>query len=308
MSFTQRIIQVAFTLASNAGASTGAVTAGQAGQTTFAGTNGANRVLITGARIIASVVEKGQRALPAAQLRIYGMTFSQMNQLATWGALQTQISATTIDIITGDTDNGLSTIFTGSITDAGIDFTAMPDVCFVVSAFSAAASALNSFKPTSYKGNTSVATILGDIAQRSGRNFENNGVTTRLANQYLSGTAIDQIETCARNANIEFAVTDSTLAIWPKGKQRQGAVPRIAPDNGLIGYPTFFQLGISLTMEHRAGITIGTMVEVYSSLTQACGNWIVFGMTHEISSETPGGPWFTHLECAKPGSTPVGAT
>ena len=307
MSYVQRKIDVTFTLGANLNADGYAANANQpaGAQKTFAGTNGANQVKVTGRRVVCNISQAGQGALTHLSLRIFGMTLSLMNQLATWGQSPLNISRTSITIESGDDVSGMSTIFVGNITDAMIDFNSMPEVAFQVSAFTGAAVTLTAGKSSSYNAIVDTATVMKDLAGRVGMNFTNNGVTSRLSYPYFHGTYGDQIASCARQANIEYSLDQNTLAIWPKGSTRNSQAIVISPQTGMKGYPTFFPLGMNVEMEHNPSIGLGSLLIVQSSIVNACGKWIVYHMQHYLASEMPDGPWFTEVQVAKPGSVPV---
>ena len=302
MSFLKRIIDVSFTLAPTTSEK------GESVSPKFQGSGGANTVKITGKRVNASITNSGQITTSQLQMSIYGMSLSQMNQLSTvstWGKLVTQISQNTVTIASGDEENGTATVFTGRITDAMIDFTNAPDVAFQVSAYSAADLRLTPGKATSFNGVVPVETILQDICGRCGLVLVNNGVQAKLAYQYLFGTYLDQIDECCRNVNIDHDIQGNVLSIWPKGGSRKGVTQLVSPETGMVGYPTFFPLGINVVTEHRHGINYGSQIEVHSSVQPACGTWVVFCANHDITSELPGGSWFTRLQCSRPGAFPV---
>jgi hypothetical protein len=50
-----------------------------------------------------------------------------------------------------------------------------------------------------------------------------------------------------------------------------------------------------LTTIFNPDVVIGGMIQVQSSLTPACGQWIATQISHSLESETPDGQWFTHI-------------
>jgi hypothetical protein len=186
--------------------------------------------------------------------------------------------------------------------------------------------------PSSYPGNADVATILSGIATALGWGFENNGVQVKLSNGYFPGTARQQIHDIARAANIELYEDHGgakvTLAIWPKTGTRGGQIPLISAATGLIGYPKFQSNGMSFTTLFNPNIRLGARIQMQSSTGQAAQNapasaglpagtqsggpnglWYVAAagggaLSHDLSSQLPDGPWFTHCSCVRvPGPT-----
>ena len=168
-----------------------------------------------------------------------------------------------------------------------------------VRAFEAAA------RHCSFKGAADVAGIMSSLAGLMGYSFENNGVQATLSNPYLHGTAYRQAEKCAHDADINWTLDNGKLAIWPKGKARAGDTPLISKDTGMVGYPGYNKQGIMVTTLFNPAIVYGSMIQVQSSLTPACGKWIVYTLVHDLASETTDGPWFTQMLAGAPGYTPV---
>lgn len=270
------------------------------GNATFAGTT-ANTVKLTGRRASATVTKSGGTSMGDLQLRVFGMTLSQMNQLSTLGKAPGQYSPNVVTVEAGDDSSGMATVFQGNITNAWTDFTGSPDVAFQVSAFSAAIASIESTSPSSYKGTADVATIMSDIATRCNFAFENNGVSVKLSNVYLPGSLRDQMISAAKQANIEFTVDNNVLAIWPKGGTRGSLIPLISANTGMVGYPTFNPIGVVIKTLFNPGITHKGKVKIQSIVKPACGEWEVNNLTHTLEAETIGGQWFSEIEC-----TPVG--
>ena len=180
-------------------------------------------------------------------------------------------------------------------------------MALTITAFTGLLDQLKPIPPTSYKGPTDVATIIASLAKQMGYSFENNGVSgVLIANPYLSGTGRDQVMQIAEHAGINVIFDDQptgvpTIAIWPKGGARGGAVPLISSTTGMVGYPAWTENGIIVKTEFNPQIVFGANVQVQSIVPQASGTWSVFGVTHELEFAMPGGKWFTTLSAATPG-------
>jgi hypothetical protein len=283
MSFVKRAVTVTFQLLNGS----------------FKGTD-SNTATLSGLRVSARIEKNGGAGMFNAQVRIYGMSASLMNQLSTLGKYPLQERGNYITISAGDAESGMAVVFVGAISQAWIDFSNMPDVCLDVRAFTGMIDAMRPVPPTSYRGSVDVATILSGLAAQMGEGglvFENSGVSVMLSNPYYPGTARQQAMAAAEAANINIAIDDGVLAIWPKGGARNGAIPMVSPDTGLVGYPSYTEQGIDLVTLYNPAIRFGGKVQVKSSIPQACGTWPVFALTHALDSETPNGEWFTHLSC-----------
>lgn len=108
------------------------------------------------------------------------------------------------------------------------------------------------------------------------------------------------------------------LEIWgptftglPQDGQEQ-TVPVISAETGMIGYPRYSNSGISLTTLLQPDITFwhplmldSAYLPVSSSETTMTGIppwnglWLATFVWHDISTETPHGPWHTHMDCIR---------
>jgi hypothetical protein len=277
-SITQRVLTATISLA-----------AGDNGkQPTFAGTGGANEVTLSGFRMSAHLTNAGGPSSGTMSLTIFGMTDTQMKQLSTLGMQVNLVPKNPITLKAAG-----SVVFVGYILAAYADYNASPAVAFHIEAHTLAGVATAPAKPLSFQGSVDVSTIMSGLAASMGLQFENNGVTTKLNNQYFSGSLKTQAITCVRNAGIEWNSGQlGTLAIWPKNGSRGGQVPVIAPppEGGMFGYPTYTAYGIMLRNLFNPAIGFGAMVEVRSSVLTT-GKWKVYGLNHDLDCEVPGGKW-----------------
>src|SRR5580698_9753877 len=117
--FTEKLITLVFTLGKQPDGT----------QPTFS--NGQNIITLSGHRVLTSVAFSGAASQPQAQISIYGMNISDMNALASYGNPYFAYKNNSVEILAGDV-NGVAQAFHGTISDAFIDFTQMPDVCFNV--------------------------------------------------------------------------------------------------------------------------------------------------------------------------------
>lgn len=288
MSFLERRIRLTFLL----------------GQGAF-GNGGYNQTTLEGLRVAATVTKQGGVSMSQLQMRVFGMPLTDMNRLSTLGKPLVEGRNNKVRVEAGDDATGYATVFIGTISEAWVDLTDQTNAAFIVTAHSGLLDALKPAPPASYRGPTSVSVIMASLAQEMGYQFEDGGVQVTLANPYFPGTPRMQVEQAAAAANINWVIDDETLAIWPKGQARGGVVPLLNASTGLVGYPAHTQNGIALQVLFTPSITFGGRVQVDSDLTPANGTWTVFSVTHDLESETPGGKWFTRLECSVLGFQPL---
>lgn len=266
--------------------------------------NGNNSVTLTG-RASVRVQLSGAPVGSTAQVLVWGLTPSLMNQLSTLGLVFQLIPQNTLTIRAGDAVSGLATVFVGTIRSAIADFNRAPDVPFV---FECVAGLLNQVIPakaSSYPGPVDAANVMQTLAGLMGYGFENNGVTAKLPASYFPGTVADQWKKVAQDAGIEANIVpgasgNQVLAIWPKGGSRSGTVPLVSPDTGMIGYPAYSQVGITVKTIFNPQIGFGGQIQIKSSLPRATGKWVVLRMDHALDSLLPEGAWETTLSCFNP--------
>lgn len=281
MAFSKRIITVRFRLGE-----------GQFGKT------GANTVEVSGLRISAQISKSGGESWSSATVRIYGLPLEIMNRLTVLNKLAyPEQRDNRITILAGDEDKGASVCFSGIISEAWADFNDMPDTCFLVTAQSLLDESAHAIPATSYKGQVDVVTLLSGIASQMDRGLANNGVKSKMVNPYYSGTALDQLKSVCRDAFISCDVDDVTVTVWPYNGSRDELFQVISSKTGMVGYPMFTQNGILVNMLFDPTMVVGQTITIESSLTPACGGWQISAVTHNIESETPGGEWFTQIEC-----------
>lgn len=289
MSFTKRRIDLKFTL----GGGTTAVP-----NPSFEG--GADQVTLSGLRCSANITKAGGSSQATLDLTVYGMTRSQMNALTILNTIQySDGAAKNRVVVSAGDDKSVSVCFDGDITEAWTDPHGQPEVAFRIRAAAGHLSAVKPANPTSYDGDVDVATVLADIAQKMEppRTLENSGVTAQLHCPYYPGSLLDQAKAAAVAAGCYLYLDDNVVAIWPKDGARNVAAGTVSPETGLVGYPAFSQNNIDFTTLYSSTFAIGGKVTVKSSLDQASGTFVVAKIVHNLDSETPGGPWFSHLEC-----------
>ncbi len=288
------------------------------------GQSGKNSVTLSGLRALATVQKGGYPGLDQATCRLYGVPPSIMNAVSTLGvALPMARLNNTMLIEAGNAVNGMAVVYNGHIMNAWQDFGEAPESALNLAGSGGFAEALVPSQPVSIQGAADVATLMQSIAGRMGFAFENSGVTVKLSNPYLSGSALKQAHDLARAAGIELYCDTSTnpitLAIWPKNSTRGGQVPLINAASGLVGYPAFQSNGISLRTLFNPNVRLGGQIVVESTVGGAAttiagnnlvpdgtqsggpsGSWYVIGpLVHDLSAQVPGGPWFTDISAAR---------
>lgn len=227
------------------------------------------------------------------QLRVFGMTLNQMNQYSSTGTNMVAVQNASIIVSAGNVGGTISQVFAGTLIRSFPDFSGAPDVSFVCAAIAGYFYKSSPAAPNSYKGAQNAEDIIRALTASIGFQFVNNGAHAVLQNQYLSGSAIDQIATVARAASFATAIENNTVTIWPNNGTRDDTVIALGPTTGMVGYPTYWEAGFIVKSEFNQNIGNGRTINLTSSIPKANGSWPIQTVTHELSSVTPDGPWFT---------------
>lgn len=299
-SFSQKLITTTITLSPNAAAS------GQ--PNTFAGATGGNenQVTLSGFRTRARIKNSGGAANAGASIDIFGVQPSLINTLLQAGPIFNQIPGNSVLISAGTSEGGLTPVFGGTIYYSQGQFNQQPDVPLTLVCQAGGIWQTMGVPPSSFAGATDVATILSGLARAANVQFENNGVTAQLNNPYYAGNLYDQVQRIAADAHInaQFVDAGTKLAIWPIGGARTSVstIPLVSPGTGMIGYPTFSQNSyMTVNMLFNPQISLGTSIQVESSIPQANGTWDVFQLDLALDSLVPKGEWRATAMCYKHG-------
>jgi len=274
---------------------------------------GADKLDIRGIRSVASIqsVLGGDTAFGgSALLQLWGMKPSDMAQLSTLGFNMSRYNKNRITVYAYDigSENSQVEVFTGGIFTARINYNAMPDVSLELECSATIGVQTQSVAGTSVQGTGDVATMLHGVCAACDPPLMlvNKGVTAKLSNPAYAGSAYDQISGICHDAGVPYKVQGDTLMIWPNGTNVDGVVVTTGPENGMVGYPEYTQMGLDITMEFNPEVQPGRQIKILKS---AAGNdlpvpgvpgtfWINV-VAHELSSEMSDGPWFTHASVSE---------
>lgn len=289
MAFTKKKIDLTFKLGKN----------GKGDQTTF--TEGDyTTVKFSGLRTQVRISGSGGAEMGEAQVRVFGLTLSQMNQLGSVVRVEKDCIENrfnSLQIEAGDDESGMAIIFQGQISMASIDMNGAPDSSLTLLAHAGYFEAVKSAPPLSYPVPVDVAEIMATLAKQNGYTFENNGVSVILSRPYLHGSPRAQMESCATAAGINWTIDCGTLAIWPKGGvRRTEPVPIVSAKTGMVGYPTSWYNGVAVTTLFNPRLQLGKICEVESILSFANGRFGMFAISHDLETEIPNGAWFTSFQ------------
>jgi hypothetical protein len=309
-SFTQKLLNFAVTLDPTAN--------GQ--PNSFAELNGlptSGTFNISGARARCRITNAGAPAGGMADITIYGLSLSLMNQLATLGVVVDSVSKNQIIVSAGASSlpdassanaaqtpaGGFPVVFGGTIWFAYGDYSNMPETPIRIIAQAGLINAVKSAAPASYTGPTSIVSIMESFAQQLGVPLENNGVDGTLASPYFPGTVLQQVYQAAEHANIRALLVDggTKLAIMPKNGSRTSLtnIPLISKNSGMVGSPSFAQNGwLVVKMVYNPDVAFLGNIQVESAVVpQANKTWTVFKLDLALDTLLPDGDWMATALC-----------
>lgn len=279
--------------------------------------NGSDNLTVEGIRSVASLLGVQGGATPFvshAQVQLWGMKPADMAKLSTLGLDIARINKNTIQIFAyneGNSSNATQ-VFAGTISNARLNYNAMPDVSLELECYGTYAQQTQPIAGTSLPGTGDVATMLQGICAACDPplTLVNKDVTEKLSTPAHSGSAFDQINEICNAVGIMYKIDMPTLTIWNSGTNIDGVVVTTSPDAGMVGYPEYNMMGFDVTMQFNPEVQLGRQLSIQKGSGEPLpvpgvpGTYWIWGVEHELSSEMPDGPWFTHAHLAARGSYP----
>lgn len=270
-------------------------------QGTFSQT-GTDTVSLEGYRASCTIEKAGGGYYSSMDAQIYGVSQELMNELTSVlydlnvKDNKATISRNVVQVFAVDKTAGYEAlVYQGDIIQAWGNYLDMPNVFLYIQAQVAYSDSILPALPTSYKGSVQVATVIGNIAYQLGYNFKNNGVNQTVNNPYLTNTYTTQMYTLARAANINLIIDEGEVIIYPNLGNRGTETVDISQETGMIGYPSFSAIGVTLSVLFNPLILLGANMNVKSDIPRANGIFVITSLTHYLQSAFPGGQFFTQL-------------
>lgn len=261
----------------------------------------ADTITVEGLRCAASIMKPGNPQADSAEIRIWGLTRAVMNKITDLGKPISRARNNTVTVLAGDNVSGMAVVYQGVIMTAYGDFNDPPNACLNISSNAFGLIAAKPVTPLSYTGGADVATIMAQIAASMNKGFINWGVSgVVLADQYLSGTAADQYNKVVAATGIGADASGDALEIWPREGVRGGEIPDIGPGSGLVGYPTYCDVGLAVKVFFMFGLRWNGQFNLTTSIDNAKGLWQIQNITYDLASEVPDGPWFIEMTAIRP--------
>ena len=264
--------------------------------------SGKNTVAILGLKASVNIDMGGSFAGSALRARIFGLSQGDMNAMTyLWWQPQPQPGPPNKITVTAIDGQQSTLVFIGLIKQAFANYQAMPEVFIDIQATGTDAAQLLPVSPLSIASNTTVNTVMGQLAKQMGFAFENNGVNVTIPKgTYQGNTAFFQAQSLMKAYNFDMYIDNGILAICPRGVARiTPLVPLISPETGLIGFPYFNGMGLVVDTIFNPNILFGGTVQIQSGVTPSTGPWQVINISHTLESIIAGGRWQSTLNCSK---------
>lgn len=282
----------------------------QTGQPNTFAESGISQLNITGLRVAARIRNAGS-ILAEASVRVWGLTPSIMNQLATLGLTWNLVPRNVVTIKAGDNKSGMAIVFQGTVWAAYGDYENQPESPFLMEAKFSGANNVTLLAPTSYPKTFAVTDALKTLAGKMGLGFNGYDVNVQLPPMYIAGSPLVQARKLAAAADIDIGSTAAILEATTRAGNNQKSPVVISPATGMISYPSFTGQGIVVKTLFNPQISFKSLIKVQSSIlsaisqVQASGNfpsqWTVNKVDLDLDSQLPRGQWMTTCYAYNPG-------
>lgn len=305
MSFTEKILRFTFSGANLfPGAAASSALVGTPGLATIAATAGTaaaapiGSFTASGLRAIASIQSYSGPLGVQAQVKIWGLSMSQMNLYSTVipSAINAELPNARLTVEAGDLGGNLSKVIDASIFQSFIDLTGVPDSAFSVQVAGIYAAA-NTNGAGSWSGSQNAEDLISALCAGT-YTVKNNGAHAVLQNPSVpADSIINQVEDIASAAGFQWSWgLGNTLEIWSQDGMIDDVLVDVGPktDPPMVGYPTYWPLGLIIQSQYNPEVQVGRVMNVVgSSIQKANGRWKITNVRHELSTMLPKGPWFT---------------
>ena len=233
----------------------------------------------------------------SATVTVWGLSPESMGLLAMLAFKPLESHHNLISIVAGDKDGSTSRAFKGEITRAYADFSGVPNTCMHFEASSGTYPQQKRSHTLTINGEAPVDNLFKMFAHEAGYAYSNQGVTGSVGNSWYPGTPVEKMAKLARDIGCDMFIDDGLVVVLPKDKPRRGDTIFLSAANGMIGYPSFNNDGISCRCLYHPGLRYGGLVRVKSVVAGASGLWRITGLSHHLSAYNPhGGPWESRIQ------------
>lgn len=255
---------------------------------------GDNRLRSTGLAISTAITYGNGAISPTAQITVHNLPIDKMAKLfrVQWNTMQALLNTVKIEV--GEQGGQLMTAYEGNITFATINMDGAPNISLIITSQMAVVDKMRVTDPFTIPKDTTVdvSQIVRFLAEDSGYQFENYGVTHALSDTSLNGSNIEKIEKLAQMCDFDLYIEQRLIVICKKGGERDLKIPIISPRTGLIGYPAPEQRGLNFICAYDPLVRFGGIVRIKESLIEiANADWRIYGLVSTLEANIPQGKW-----------------
>lgn len=230
----------------------------------------------------------------SANIKIYGISKENMNYITTLHWKDLMIVEKAIRIYANDGD-GEKLLYEGNIQSANPVYDTAPDIYIDINSVAGAFFNMSDIPPSSLPKNASVPDIFRKICYDYGIGFVNNGVNKMSSGSVYYGQSglLNRIRAAAIEHNVSANIYNNRVEIYPKGER----FPKVWTFNkqNYIGYPSFANMGIKLTLDKIYYVNVGDVFKIVGSDVDAANDsFEIHKINYNLSTKI-GGKWFMTL-------------
>lgn len=257
-----------------------------------------NEVILPAVPTSVTVMKTGGTELPKLTADIQNLSIDLMSRLTVLAFKNLQTYNNVIKVEAGEEGEEPDLVFTGEITSAVPNFQTDGSVTFHVEAASGYYPLQKGTAPVSVNTDTTIESLFQQFADEAGYTLENNGVQGSVSNCVFLGSPIKKARQLAKQTGVDLIIDNSTFVILPSYLDaREGTVPLLRKDTGLLGYPSFTNDGIECRCLFSPLFKVGGLIKIESIVPKASGTWRITKLTHTLDAfQTVAGAWETKVE------------
>lgn len=269
----------------------------------------ANTVTVEGLPTTVTVTKAGGENKNKCTVSVKNLKLETVKQLTTLSFKRLETYNNTLQVSAGRKGTELPVIFIGEITSAVPAISDKGELSLKIEALSGYYPNLLPTTPTSVQGLESIESLMKRFADEAKYTFQNNGVSGSVSNCIFIGSPITKAHTLARQVGIDLLIDDGRMIIQPMEAPKEGEIPLLSANTGLLGYPEFSSEGLTAVSIFNEHLQVGKYFKIESILPFATGEWQITKLEHKLQAyETTEGEWKTTVTGVLPGGNNGGGT
>lgn len=262
-----------------------------------------NTVIIENVPITVDITKQGGEDKNKATITVENLKLETVKQLTVLSFKRLETYNNVVQIEAGNKDTDLSTIFIGEVTSSIPEISDNGTLSLKMEVMAGYYPALIPSKPVSVQGVTTIDNLMSQFAKEAGYSYENKNITGSVSNCVFIGSPIAKARALAKQTNIDLLIDDNKFTIQTFNAPKDGQIPLISKNTGMIGYPSFSSDGIDVKCEFNNNLKVGGYFKLESILPFATGEWQIVKLTHRLEAYQPSsGTWETTVSGVLPGS------